>query len=185
MAEPSAAADRLARQLSVLRVVAALLAVAVVVEGVILYQHIQRSQRIVQRLDDLQVAADLGLGEQPGKLLVITSEDAGFSIRQLRGLQASALSWLDDFVQRHQVEPEAAELLAGVLSAYLAAYGDTRIQQAVGGISDTQAPDFERALLDRCARTGDLVLGPEVGRAFGDELRKNWDGWTAELKQAR
>ena len=173
--------ERWFAQLRLLRVICALLAVAVVVEGFLLARVDAKNREIVDRLMDMRVMADLKLGERPGKLLLITCDDAGFSIRDLQQVRVAAEAWLDDFVRRNEIDEDTAQMLHGILASYLTDYGDTRIMQAVGSLPHQEMPQFHDALQVRYIRTVELMLGPQLGQAFKSEVEEGWPRWTADL----
>lgn len=156
------------------------LAVLVLGEGLLLMRLEHRLATMVQRLDDARTLTSLGLGDQPGKLLVIASDDLGITAADLRTLQAEVDTFMNGFVQRHEVEPELAELLTGVLSSHVTSYGDARIQASLGGLRSEEQERYFMSLQTRCYRTAELLLGRDLGTTFSQEFDQAWRGWTAE-----
>ncbi len=173
--------ERWFAQLRLLRVICAVLAVLVVAEGLLLARVDGKNREIVDRLMDMRVMADLKLGERPGKLLLITCDDAGFSIRDLQKVRVKAEAWLDDFVLRKEIDEDTGQMLHGILASYLTDYGDTRIMQAVGSLPGHEVPHFHDALQVRYIRTVQLMLGPQLGQEFKKEVEEGWPRWTADL----
>jgi hypothetical protein len=167
-------------RLGVLRMVVMVLAVLVVGEGLLLMRLEHRLSTMLQRLDDARTLSALGLGEQPGKLLVIASHDLGFTAADLRTLQAEVDTFMAGFVLRHEVEPELAEMLAGVLSSHVTSYGDARIQASLGGLRLEEQERYFLGLQTRCYRTAELLLGRDLGSTFAQEFDQDWRGWTAD-----
>lgn len=170
-------------RLSILRLVVGVLALAVVGEGLLLLRVERQLQTLVQRLDDLRSLRDLGLGERPGRLLLISSDQQGITVADLRTLQAQVDAWREGFVARHQLEPELAEMLAGVLSSHISNYGDARIQANMGAIRLEEQEPLFRSLQVRCDRSVVLLLGDELGRTFAKEFDAAWQTWTAAHSQ--
>jgi hypothetical protein len=163
----------------VLRAVVAVLAVLVLGEGLVLMRLEQRLDTMLQRLEDARTLASLGLGERPGRLLMITDRELSFSANDLRTLQAQVDGFMAEFVQRNEVEPELAEMLAGVLSSHVTSYGDARIQASLGALRLEEQERYFLGLQTRCYRTAELLLGRELGSTFGQEFDQAWRGWTA------
>ncbi len=169
-------------RLSLMRLVVATLALVVLAEGLVLIRVQLQLDGLVRRLDDAQGLIDLGMGDKPGELLLLLSpDDLGLSVADLRMLQEQADSWLQEFVARHGVSPEQADIMSGVLSAHVSKYGDNRLQLALGAIRPhEEAPIFE-ALQKRCEVTATLLLGDELGAVFATEFHPAWQGWTVAL----
>lgn len=99
-----------------------LLGLAVLAEGGFILRAERRLDRVVMRVEGLHILADLGLGTRPGKLLVVTAEDDLRILHDLRAVQAQAEAWLQGFAAQQDLDPEVSELLAGVVSATVAAW---------------------------------------------------------------
>ncbi len=164
-------------RLSVMRLVVGFLALAVLIEGLVLLRQQQQLQRLVGRLDDARTLHELGLGEHPGALLLLGSGDADFELNDLRQLQADVEAWRLGFVARHQVSPEQAEMLAGVLSSHVSAYGGARVRSSLGSAGPHDRQQLSHGLLHRCERTATLLLGEPLGAAFAQEFGPAWVGW--------
>jgi hypothetical protein len=165
-------------RLGVLRLVVGVLAVLVLGEGLLLLHVERRLNTMVQRLNDTRTLNALGLGDRPGKLLLITADDLEYSVGDARSLQVDVDAWTADFVGRHSVEPELAEMLAGVMSSHVTAYADARIQAGLGSLRPEECERYFTSLQTRLYRTAELLLGQELGSAFAKELDQAWGGLT-------
>ncbi|MFH1468692.1 MAG: hypothetical protein ABIO70_30155 [Pseudomonadota bacterium] len=164
---------------SMLRAAVILLGLAVLAEGGLILWAERRLDRVVMRVEGLHILADLGLGTRPGKLLVVAAEDELRILHDLRAVQAQAEAWLQNFAAQQDLEPEVSELLAGVVSATVAAWGDYRILRAVDGLSARDTGGFAADIERRCFRAVDLVLAPEQAQAFRAGFTPAWERWTA------
>jgi len=163
-----------------MRLAVGVLALAVVGEGLLLVRVQRRLDGLVQRLNDVTVFRAMGLGERPGELLLLLDPDGlGVSVEELQALQAHVDTWRQGFVQRHQVGPEQAEILAGALGSHVTKYGDNRLQLALGAIRPDERKLVMQGLQERMDRTALLLLGEELGTSFAQEFGPVWQGWTA------
>jgi len=155
------------------------LSLAVLGEGVWLLRAERRLDRVIARVEGLHILADLGLGTRPGKLLVLAAEDELHTLHDVRAVQDQAEAWLQVFAVEQHLAPEVTELLAGIVSATIAAWGDYRVLQAVDSVSERDARGFSRDIELRCFRAVDLVLSPDQAAAFRAGFTPAWEGWTA------
>ena len=167
-------------RLRLLQALLALLVVVAIAEAALVYSSNNRVERLVSRMEDLRVAEELELGSSVGTLLLITSDDVGFNVRDLRRAQARVHVWVDTFGQQQGLEPAVVELLHGVMARYLVEYGNTRVKEALGGVAPDDLQARYVALHDRYRQTVAAILSKEASLAFDDEIQQNWQTWIAE-----
>jgi hypothetical protein len=165
----------------VLRRLLVVLAVALLVQSFFLVRFERRLQVAVQRADNVAAMDELNLGQAPGRLLLVSSSELGFSLQDTRTLQSQVLAWFESWQAEHGIEPELGEMLAGVLSNHVSSYADVRLQAELGAVPGGQQPDLARSLQRRCYRTVDLLLGAEQGARFREDFEPAWLAWTGDL----
>ncbi len=162
-----------------LRAVVLVLAVVVLAEGLLMMRLEHRVHRVVERAERVTALSELGLLDRPGRLMLLSGEDLGYSLDQQRRLQRDCQAWLDGWVDERGLDPDLGEMLAGVLSSHISAYGDFRIQSALGGLRAGEGQRFEASLQQRLHRTVQLLVGKEQARAFREAFEPAWQGWVA------
>lgn len=167
----------------VLRFAASLLTLAVVAQGALLVRTQRTVDRLVARLDGIEIMNDLGLGSRAGLLLVVANEDQTHVLRDLRAVQVAAQAWLDDFAARQGLAPEVAGILSGVLTATAAAWGDYQVLLATGTTAPGERAGFSDDVERRCLRAVDALLAPDQARAFREEFPPRWESWTASARR--
>ncbi len=138
----------------------------------------RRVQRVVERADGVTIMAEMGLGQRPGRLLLLTSDELPYSLADQRELQLRCLDWLGGWVEEQGIDPDLGEMLAGVLTNHVSSFGDARIQSALGALPGPERKRQEDALLQRCYRTVELLLGQKQGQAFRDAFAPLWREWS-------
>jgi hypothetical protein len=159
-----------------------MLTLGVIGEGLLLVRTQRTVDRLVARLDGLQVLADLGLGTRAGQLLVVATEDHFHTLREVRAVQTAAESWLQGFAARQGLAPEVTGILAGILTATVAAWGDYRVLQATGSLAPGEEAGFSDGIERRCFRAADVLLAPDQASAFRAEFTPGWQEWTAAAR---
>jgi len=162
----------------VLQTAVALLALVAATEGLLLLRAERRVERVVERVDAVRALTDLGLGARPGRLLLVTQEETGFSLADLAALQDQTQALVADFARRKGVEPELAEMMVGALSGFVAAYADYRVLDAIGALSEGDRTNGYKDLDQRCRATAEILLGPALAAEFIAEFTPRWRAWT-------
>lgn len=169
---------RRARPLEIL--VGLLLVVALAETAAIAHLHL-RLRTIQGRLADVRAISALNLPVDATVWLALTAEDLDFRLRDLRALQDRADTWISGWNARHDLEPESASLLRGVLRRHVSEWSAARVNEALHTHVDEEFPVIYQGLGDQFYEAAGFILGPELGERLRQDLDPRFEAWTREL----